>query len=294
MAIEGIEVLTMERAIRTYLEHAWGDVADSKMPAIDFGAAQCCEDVLENFIKDEGAGRMRRFTLRLGNAKYPFMKLVFQELLIRGRFFFSVDTHDEMDLKDSFPDYDKWLELKRANAVLKEGVERAWRAQGVPTFATIVEQVERDPPAGPATGVLPLSRQYVLIVDDERDIARGVEAILTRQGYRTRQVHTAEEAWESIRNERPDLVLSDLEMPGMSGLDLARKLREDADLNDLPFILATAASIGPSHFDIIDGFLVKPYEAPVLTKFVNEHVGRLHGQTPPSRGRGLPEADQEP
>lgn len=273
MSIEGIEVPTMERAVRTYLELAWEDRADSKMPAIDFAAAKTPEDVLATWTEDRRAGRMRRYTLRLGNRRYPFMKLVFQELLIRGRFFFAVDTHDEMDLKDSFPDYEQWLEVKRFNARLKESVETAWKDRDVPTFAAIVAQVERETPTAPRreTRTRP---SYILIVDDEVDIARGVDAILTRSGYRTRQVHTAEAALESIQRDRPDLVLSDLEMPGMSGLDLAGKLREDPDLESIPFILATAATIGPSHFSVIDGFLVKPYESPVLLKFVKEHLGR--------------------
>ena len=275
MSITGIDLPTVERAIRTYLELAWEDRADAKMPALDF-ASTTLEDVLKTWTADKGAGRMRRYTLRLGNHRYPFMKLVFQELLIRGRFFFAVDTHDEMDLKDSFADYEQWLEVKRFNARLKEAVERAWQDRDVPTFAAIVAQVERETPAAPRreTKTRPA---YVLIVDDEVDIARGVDAILARSGYRTRQVHTAEDALESIHRDRPDLVLSDLEMPGMSGLDLAGKLREDPDLEAIPFILATAATIGPSHFGVIDGFLVKPYESPVLLKFVSEHLGRRVG-----------------
>jgi len=292
MSIEGIDVLTMERAIRTYLRFAWKDEAGDKMPSVDFASATGPEDVLREFIADSGAGRMRRFTLRLGNLRYPFMKLVFQELLIRGRFFFAVDTHDEMDLKDSFPDYEQWLELKRYNAQLKESVERAWRKEGVPTFATIVEQVEMETPAGPASLVEAREKSYILIVDDERDIARGVDTILSRQGYRTRQVHTGEDAWETIQETPPDLILSDLEMPGMSGLDLAARLREDPRLEGIPFILATAASIGPDHFGVIDGFLVKPYEAPVLRKFVSEHLARRRGPKPSPDSR-KPEAREE-
>ena len=272
MSITGIDLPTMERAIRTYLELAWKDDADAKMPPIDF-SSPTLDEVLQSWTADRGAGRMRRYTLRLGNYRYPFMKLVFQELLIRGRFFFAVDTHDEMDLKDSFADYEQWLEVKRFNARLKEAVERAWQEREVPTFAAVVAQVERETPPAPRreTKTRPA---YVLIVDDEVDIARGVDAILARSGYRTRQVHTAEDAFESIQRDRPDLVLSDLEMPGMSGLDLAAKLREDPGLESIPFILATAATIGRSHFGVIDGFLVKPYESPVLLKFVSEHLGR--------------------
>ena len=283
MTIQGIDVPTMERAIRAYLELAWDDRAGAKMPPIDFAAARGPEDVLQGFQEDRRAGRMQRYTLRLGNRRYPFMKLVFQELLIRGRFFFAVDTHDEMDLKDSFPDYEQWLEVKRFNARLKEDVERTWDERGVPTFATIVAEVEREAPE-PEERFEEERAPYILIVDDEVSIARGVDAILSRQGYRTRQVHTAEAALESIALQRPDLILSDWEMPGMNGLELAARLREDPELGEIPFILATAALIGPNHFNVIDGFLVKPYEAPVLLKFVSEHLRASSAEGEPDDG----------
>jgi CheY-like chemotaxis protein len=278
MSIEGVDVPTMKRAIQSYLDHAFGEAAAAHLPAIDFEVALSLEDVLANFHHDQRAGRMRRYTLRLGNSRYPFMKLVFQELLIRNRFFFAVDTHDEMDLKDSFPDYEKWLELKQFNAKLKERVERSWQEIGVPTFADIVAQVERETPEA-VSSVPEAERKYILIVDDEKSIARGVDAILSRQGYRTRQVHTAEDAWDSMQRERPDLVISDLEMPGKTGLQLAEDMRKDRDLAQVPFILATAALIGPEHFGTIDGFLVKPYEAPLLLKFVSEHLNRRPGSS---------------
>jgi len=288
MSIQGIDVPTMERAIRAYLELAWEERADAKMPAIDFAAASSPEDVLSSFQVDQRAGRMQRFTLRLGNYRYPFMKLVFQELLIRGRFFFAVDTHDEMDLKDSFPDYEQWLEVKRFNARLKEAVEKTWDERDVPTFACIVAEVEREAPV-PARPFEEERAPYILIVDDEVNIARGVDAILSHQGYRTRQAHTAEAALESIRQQKPDLILSDWEMPGMSGLELAAELREDPELGAIPFILATAAMISPSHFNVIDGFLVKPYEAPVLLKFVSEHLrGEAGGSVDDSTREGEP------
>jgi|GEM_PF-556779 CheY-like chemotaxis protein len=240
-----------------------------------------CADLsaaLELFVRDQRAGNMRRWTLRLGNARYPFMKLVFQELLVKGRFFFAVDTHDDVELKDSFPDYDAWLELKRWNQQLKERIERSWREAGVPTFIDVVARVERETPPGP--GVRHTAPR-VLVVDDDLGIAQGVQAMLQRRGYRTTVVHTAEAALESIAKEAPDLVLSDLEMGvGKSGLELATELRAQDDTRRIPFILATAASIASSNFAVVDGFMVKPFETGVLLKFIARHIG-----TPEERDR---------
>ena len=153
MRIEGIELAAMEEAVRVYLDLAWEDEAETKAADLDFASAATPDEVLSRWTEDRRMGRMRRYTLRLGNTRYPFMKLVFQELLIRGRFFFAVDTHDNMDIKDSFPDYDQWLEVKRFNSQFKESIERAWREREVPTFATIVEQVERETAEIPIGGV---------------------------------------------------------------------------------------------------------------------------------------------
>ena len=54
------------------------------------------------------------------------MKLVFQELLVRDKFFFAVDTHDEMFVDSSWADFDQWIELKRENSEIKEKIEREW------------------------------------------------------------------------------------------------------------------------------------------------------------------------
>ena len=259
----------MRKALERYLVAAFGEEAANKWPSIDFDACQSAKDVLA-FFKDESAAQgMRKYTLRLGNVRYPFMKLVFQELLLRDSFFFAVDTHDELDIKKSFPDYEKWLEIKKFNASLREQVEQAWKQAGVPTFASIVAEVERQTPERKVDAD---SKQMILIVEDEPDIARGVETILARSGYATTTVPSAEAAVEQLENMRPDLILSDLEMSGMTGLDLARKVREDSRLSGIPFILATAATVGSTNFAVIDGYLVKPFEAKILLRFVAQYL----------------------
>lgn len=271
----GIDVSAFQHAMDVYVSNAF-DTRPSELPCFD-----TCADVdaaLALFQRDQRAGNMRRWTLRLGNKRYPFMKLVFQELLVKGRFFFAVDTHDEVELKDCFPDYDQWLELKRWNQQLKESIERAWRAAGVITFIEIVARVEAETPPGPSARV---TAPLILVVDDDKGIAQGVQSMLQRRGYRVRLAQHAEAALEAIADCRPDLIISDLEMgAGMSGLDLAAKLRGDDATRTIPFILATAASIASTNFSVIDGFLVKPFETGVLLKFVERHVG-----TPEERER---------
>lgn len=285
MELPGIDVEQMRKAIQIFLDVAWG--TNPRRPKLAKDPATCGgpEEILALYQRDSRAGTMRRYTLRLGNDRYPFMKLVFQELIIRDRFFFSVDTHDAIEVKDSFKDYEQWLEVKRYNASIRDSIEAAWHEAGVPIFADVVAQVERETPPGPAVA---LSAPLILIVDDDVGIAQGVHAVLSRNGYRTRLVHSAEAALVALSEQRPDLILSDLEMGGMSGLEFAAKVRELPEIRRVPFILATAASIGSTNFHLIDGFLVKPYDSDLLLKFLSTHLPRFEREGAPRREDASP------
>ncbi len=66
----------------------------------------------------------------------------------------------------------------------------------------------------------------ILVVDDEPAIVEGLEAFLSRIGYRVRTAYDAPTALQAVRAERPDVVLLDLRMPGGSGLEVLRCIRE--------------------------------------------------------------------
>lgn len=271
MRLEETDVAMVMKAVDVYLGVAWGDRRPAVACHADFSTAQSIDEVLERFADERKVGKLRKYALRLGNCQYPNMKLVFQELLVRDKFFFAVDTHDDCFVDSSWADFDQWIELKRRNAEIKDEIERKWQDAGVPTFATVVQEIEQETRLAEA----PKGHgDLVLIVDDDQGIASGVEVILNRQGYRTLRAARAEDAVRLMAETRPDLVLSDLEMPGMTGLDLARHLRADPATRGIPFILATAASIDPSHFALIDGYLVKPYETTVLLKFIAKNLSK--------------------
>lgn len=271
MRLESVTSAIFEQAVASYLKHAWGDLADSHWPALDLAGTDA-EHVLEGFSDERREGRMRRFTLRLGNRRYPFMKLVFQESLIRNSFFFGVDTHDELDIKETTPDYAEWLLIRDYNARVKEKVEREWKDLDVPTFEDVLEDVDRAPVPDEQRRD-PEQAPTIFVVDDDREIAEGVRRILSRRGYRVEVSHSAEEALRKLEQVKPDLVLSDLEMGGgMTGLDFARRLRENPRRADVPFLLATAAGIDLSCYTHLDGFLVKPYEIEVLLAFLSKHL----------------------
>lgn len=82
----------------------------------------------------------------------------------------------------------------------------------------------------------------ILIVDDEATTAEMFSLMLENEGYRTVVVHGTGTAIRAIQQNRPSLVLVDVMMPGLSGLELCRYIRREPDLSDLPVIIASAMS----------------------------------------------------
>lgn len=271
MRLEDVSIAKVKTALELYLAEAWGELAASHWPRIDFTVATG-PALIAQFVTEHRVGRLRKFTLRLGNRRYPFMKMSFQELLLRDVFFFAVDTHDEMDIKETTPNYREWELIREHNQNAKASIEKAWRENGVPTFQDVLDEIEIQP-VPPAQICRAAIKPCVLVVDDDALIAKGVRLILERRGYEVVVAHSAEQALLALRTLRPEIILSDFEMGhGLNGLQLCERVRSHRALNGVPFILATAAEIDLEETKAADGFLVKPYDIDVLVAFVSRHL----------------------
>ena len=80
----------------------------------------------------------------------------------------------------------------------------------------------------------------VLVVDDEKDITALVAYHLEREGFRVLQAYDGFQALEMVKRERPNLLVLDLMLPQMSGLDVCRRLRKEPDTARLPILMLTA------------------------------------------------------
>jgi len=91
-----------------------------------------------------------------------------------------------------------------------------------------------------ASSVSETGQQSILIVDDSSSVRNLVEFVLDADGYKILQAEDGQQAWNILQNMKPDLVLSDCEMPNMTGIELLQQIREQERFNDMPVILLTA------------------------------------------------------
>ena len=83
---------------------------------------------------------------------------------------------------------------------------------------------------------MPLS---ILLCDDEVHILRASEFKFARAGFEVRCASDGEEGWAAIQERKPDLVITDCQMPRLDGLGLAKRIRETPDAQDIPVLMLT-------------------------------------------------------
>jgi CheY-like chemotaxis protein len=263
MDLDHLTAELIHRAIALYLSVAWPGREEEKTPEIALSGRGA--ELLSGFTDEPKREGDRRHILRLGNTRYPHMKLVVEEYLLPGEYVFSVDTHDELELKPDYPDYEAWQQLKETNRDIKARIERVWREGGIPTYADLKEKAHKEKRTNGALG----EGRTVLVVDDEREIADAVATLLITQGFDVLLAHDGEEAVETAVRERPDLILMDFQMPRLDGVQAAIRIRKSLSKKECRILLATAALMDLSAVAEADGFLLKPYSKDILFSFIN-------------------------
>ena len=131
----------------------------------------------------------------------------------------------------------------------------------------------------------------ILVVEDERDISALVAYHLTKEGYRVRTAEGGVEAIESAESERPDLIVLDLMLPGLSGYEVLTELRRRPDLTDVPVILLTARREEADRvkgFELgADDYLTKPFSPRELVLRAGAVLRRAQSPAVAGSGRML-------
>jgi two-component system alkaline phosphatase synthesis response regulator PhoP len=123
-----------------------------------------------------------------------------------------------------------------------------------------------------------MPNKTVLVVDDEEDILELVEYNLDKEGYRVITAATGEEALQVSRDDLPDIILLDLMLPGIDGLEVCRILKADVTTLKIPIIMLTAKG---TEADVIvglemgaDDYITKPFSPRILTARVKAVLRR--------------------
>jgi two-component system, OmpR family, alkaline phosphatase synthesis response regulator PhoP len=113
-----------------------------------------------------------------------------------------------------------------------------------------------------------MAKQNILVVDDEKSILELLRYNLLREGFSVTMVEDGEKALESAKTQPPDLIILDLMLPGMDGLEVCRRLKQDASIRQIPIVMLTAKG---EESDIViglelgaDDYIPKPFSPRVL------------------------------
>jgi two-component system alkaline phosphatase synthesis response regulator PhoP len=123
-----------------------------------------------------------------------------------------------------------------------------------------------------------MPKEKIMVVDDEEDILELVRHHLAREGYQVICAATGEKAVEKARSEKPDLIVLDLMLPGIDGLQVARNLKEDAGTRHIPIIMLTAKG---EEADVVTGlelgaddYITKPFSPRVMIARIRTVIRR--------------------
>ena len=111
----------------------------------------------------------------------------------------------------------------------------------------------------------------VLVVDDEPDIVELARIKLTHEGFDVTTANSGEEALAAVAIERPDVIVLDVMMPGITGWEVAHRLRDDPETRDIPILMLTALGLPeerPLGFPDITEYYTKPFQPSTLAKMV--------------------------
>ena len=132
--------------------------------------------------------------------------------------------------------------------------------------------------SAPAPPAVAANLPVVLVVDDDEMVRKLVGAILKEEPYRLVCVGSAQEAMAALRTVRPDVILMDIEMPGMDGMQATRQIKADPRFADVPVIMITGHSgsdtVRNSFRSGAADFIVKPFDREKMIAKVAAAAGR--------------------
>jgi len=121
-----------------------------------------------------------------------------------------------------------------------------------------------------------MSGETVLIVEDNEKNRKLMRVVLKAKGYTILEAGTGEEAMSLLQEQKPDIILMDIQLPGIDGLTLIKQIKEDASTGEIPIIAVTAYAMKGDEQRILatgcDGYISKPVNTRELPLTVEKYI----------------------
>ena len=123
-----------------------------------------------------------------------------------------------------------------------------------------------------------MTTRRILLIEDNAVNRRLAQFLLKSQGYEVWEVTSAPEAFEALKERRPDLILMDVQLPGMDGLTATRQLKADPGTRDIPVLAVTSYAMKGDEAKALaagcSGYVTKPSDKTLFLQAVAEALGR--------------------
>ena len=122
-----------------------------------------------------------------------------------------------------------------------------------------------------------MPKKKIMVVDDERSLIELVKGILEEEGYEVITAMDGKECLKKLSTIKPDLILLDMMMPGMSGREVCEKIRKDPKTRDLKVAFVTVAKFSETGRDVLKklnvlDYITKPFENDDLVRRVKKLI----------------------
>jgi len=119
----------------------------------------------------------------------------------------------------------------------------------------------------------------ILIVDDEPEVHTVLGKMLVREGYAILSAYSAQEAFEKVKSSKPDLIILDIMMPKVSGIEVCNQLKADPDTKDILILIVSARDAQSDRIEGLthgaDDYVSKPFHLRSLVRKI-EHMLQKH------------------
>ena len=119
-------------------------------------------------------------------------------------------------------------------------------------------------------------KKRILVIEDQEDNRQIVRDLVTASGYELLEATTGEDGIEAAAREKPDLILMDIQLPGIDGYEVTRRIKANPQLRQIPVIAVTSYALSGDDKKAFaagcDGYVTKPYSPRLLLAKIKEYL----------------------